>query len=154
MLIGASPGSCGGGIKTTTFAIILAMIYTRMKNQKQVRLLKRGVAERTVSKAIAITASAIVVISLFCFILLITESPTHPDIPERTLFIEVLFEVISAIGTVGLSMGLTSVLTPLGKVCIILLMYIGRIGPITLTLVLAGIHQKNIRYAEENVWLG
>ncbi len=154
MFIGASPGSCGGGVKTSTFAILLAMIFARLKNQKQVRLYHRGVPESAVAKAIGITAAGLLIISLFSFFLLITENAAQSNIPERTLFIEVLFETVSAFGTVGLSMGLTTVLSPLGKVFIILLMYIGRLGPITLTLALAGVHQKNMRYAEENVWVG
>lgn len=154
MLIGASPGSCGGGIKTSTFAILLAMTFARTKNQKQVRLFNRGVSERTVSKAIAITAAALLIISLCCFILLITENYGHDNVPPRTLFIDVLFESISAFGTVGLSMGLTPLLSIPGKILIIILMFIGRIGPVTLTLALTGIHQINIRYAEENVWVG
>ncbi len=154
MLIGASPGSCGGGIKTSTFAILLAMTNSRVRNRKQVRLSNRGIPERTVSKAIGLTATALLVITVFCFALLITESTVHPDLDQRTLFIDVLFETLSAFGTVGLSMGLTPVLSVPGKILIIMLMYIGRIGPVTLTLALTGIHQKKIRYAEENVWVG
>jgi trk system potassium uptake protein TrkH len=154
MVIGASPGSCGGGIKTSTFAVLLAMTYSRIKNQKQVRLSKRGIPDGTVSKAIAITAAALLIISIFCFLLLVTENVGHADIPQRTLFIDVLFETISAFGTVGLSMGLTPVLSLPGKILIILLMTIGRVGPVTLVLALTGIHQKNIKYAEENVWIG
>ncbi|MBN1479781.1 hypothetical protein JXA70_05880 [candidate division KSB1 bacterium] len=154
MLIGASPGSCGGGIKTTTFVIVLAMIYTRMKNGKQVQLCNRGIPDSTVSKAIGITSLAIVLIVIVCFLLLITEGPAHPDSAERTLFINVAFEVVSAFGTVGLSMGLTSQLSTIGKILIMSMMYIGRLGPITLVLALAGNQAKTIRYAEDNVWVG
>ncbi len=154
MIIGASPGSCGGGIKTSTFAILLAMTYSRVKNQKQVRLSNRGLPERTVSKAIAITASALLIICLFCFLLLLTENSGQVGTPDRTLFIDVLFESVSAFGTVGLSMGLTPTLSMPGKILIVLLMMIGRIGPVTLVLALTGIHQKNIKYAEEIVWVG
>ncbi|MBN1560119.1 hypothetical protein JW998_07695 [candidate division KSB1 bacterium] len=154
MIIGASPGSCGGGIKTTTFAVILMMIYARMRNQKQVQLFKRGLPDTTISNAIGIAASAMVVICVMCLALLIAESLSRPLIPQRVLFIEVIFETISALGTVGLSMGLTPMLSLVGKIVIILLMYIGRVGPITLILALAGVHTKNIRYAEDNVWVG
>lgn len=154
MLIGASPGSCGGGIKTTTFVTILAIIYTRMKNGKQVQIFNRGISDRTVSKAIGITSATIVLVALVCFLLLITESTSAPDMSERTLFIDAVFEVTSAFGTVGLSMGLTSQLSTIGKVLIILLMYIGRLGPITLALAVAGTQAKSIRYAEDNLWVG
>ncbi|MBN1466271.1 Trk family potassium uptake protein [candidate division KSB1 bacterium] len=154
MIIGASPGSCGGGIKTTTFAVVLAMIYARLRNQKQVQFFKRGIPDATVSNAIGIAAAAFVIVSTMCLLLMITESSTHALMPQRTLFVAVFFETISAIGTVGLSMGLTPVLSLAGKIIIVLLMYVGRIGPVTLTLALAGVHARNLRYAEDNIWVG
>ena len=154
MFIGASPGSTGGGIKTTTFAIVLSMIKARMRNQEQVQIYKRGVPESTISKAIGITFAAIVVLGVLSMLLLIVENPEHTQIHQRTLFIDLVFEAFSAIGTVGLSMGITPLLSTTAKFLIIILMYIGRIGPVTLTIALAGVHTRNLRFAEDNVWVG
>jgi trk system potassium uptake protein len=154
MFIGASPGSCGGGIKTTTFALILAMIKSRMRNQEQVQISNRGIAETTISKAIGITFAAIVVLGVIIILLLIVESPLHAQMHQRTLLIDLIFEAFSAFGTVGLSTGVTPLLSSTSKFLLILLMYIGRIGPATLTIALAGIHSRNMKFAEDNVWVG
>jgi len=152
MFIGASPGSCGGGIKTTTFAIIPAMIVARIRNQQQVQLFNRGIPAATVSRAIAIVFAAITLLVLMCLMLLVTEASA--GLVFRDNFVKILFEAVSAFGTVGLSMGLTPMLSPLGKIIITILMFIGRLGPVTLTLALAGGDGKNIRLAEDNVWVG
>lgn len=154
MIIGASPGSCGGGIKTTTFAVLSAMIFSRLRDQRQVRLFKRGIPEHVVSKSIGITFFALFFLTLIIIILLITENPGSSYIPVRTLFLEVIFESFSAFGTVGLSMGLTPLLSYSGKVLIILLMYVGRIGPLTITLAIASRRDLRIRVAEEELWVG
>ena len=154
MLVGASPGSCGGGMKTTTFAVILAMIRSRVRNQKQITVFNRGIPEETISRAIGITFFALLAVFLFTMLLLITEHPQGVQTGNRHLFLKVIFEVFSALGTVGLSMGLTSVLSTAGKIIITILMLAGRIGPVTLALAIAGQRSLNIRLAEENFWVG
>lgn len=154
MFIGASPGSCGGGIKTTTFAIVLAMIKARLRNQQQVQIYHRGISEATISKAIGITFAVIVVLGVAIMLLLMVESPLHAQFHQRTLLIDLVFEAFSAVGTVGLSTGVTPLLSLPAKFIIILLMYMGRIGPVTLTIALAGVQSRNIRYAQDNVWVG
>ncbi len=154
MLVGASPGSCGGGIKTTTFTVILAMIRSRVRNQKQITIFKRGIPEETISRAIGITFFALLAVLIFTMLLLITEHPQGVQTDNRYLFLEVIFEVFSALGTVGLSLGLTSVLSTAGKIIVTLLMFAGRIGPVTLALAIAGRRSLNIRLAEENFWVG
>ncbi len=154
MFIGASPGSCGGGIKTTTVAVLSAMIFSRLRDQRQVRLFKRGIPESVVSKSIGITFIALFFLTLIIIILLVTENPGSSNIPERKLFLEVIFESFSAFGTVGLSMGLTPLLSFSGKLFIILLMYIGRIGPLTIALAIAGRKDLRLRLAEEELWVG
>jgi len=146
MIIGASPGSCGGGIKTSTLAIILALIFSRLRSERQVRLLKRGIPEHVISKTIAILFFAIAILVISITILLFTENPPRELVPERMLFIEVMFESASALGTVGLSMGLTPLLSEIGKVCISLLMFIGRVGPVTIALAIAGTKKANYRF--------
>ena len=154
MMIGASPGSCGGGIKTSTLVIILAMISAQIKNRRQVQIFKRGISEYIVSKAIVITFYAIVTISLFLMALLFSERSLSAQFGERGLFLHLVFEVISAFGTVGLSMGVTPFLTAVGKTIVALLMYIGRIGAVTLAIAVAGENVKSVRYAEDNVLVG
>jgi len=154
MFIGASPGSCGGGIKTTTFALVLAMIRSRIRNQEQVQIGNRGISESTISKAIGITFAGILALGVIIMLLLIVESPLHAQMHQRTLFIDLIFEAFSAYGTVGLSTGVTSMLSPAAKALITLLMYVGRIGPATIAIALAGVHSRSLLYAEENVWVG
>jgi len=154
MFIGASPGSCGGGVKTTTFAVLSAMIFSRLRDQRQVRLFKRGIPEHVVSKSIGIIFIALFFLTMIIIVLLITENPGSSYIPLRTLFLEVIFESFSAFGTVGLSMGLTPLLSFAGKLLITLLMYIGRIGPLTVALAIAGRKDLRLRLAEEELWVG
>ncbi len=154
MLIGASPGSCGGGIKTSTFAVIMAMIFSRLSDQRQVRLFKRGVPEQIISKAIAILFFSLILLTIAIIFLLMTEHHPGIAVPERATFIEVVFEAFSALGTVGLSMGLTPVLTSSGKVIVVFLMFLGRIGPLAIALAIATKKDLHIRYAEEQVWVG
>ena len=126
MFIGGSPGSTAGGIKTTTLAILIQSIITTIRGRGKVTLLDRSVPTPIVVKAIALTFISILFTSLFIFILMWIE-------PEQS-FLAVFFEVISASGTVGLTLGITPFLSGVGKLAIALLMLIGRIGPLTLIL--------------------
>ena len=128
MFIGGSPGSTAGGIKTTTLAILVQSIITTMRGRGKVTLLDRSASTPIVVKAIALTFISILITSLFIFILMWVESDQS--------FLAVFFEVISASGTVGLTLGITPFLSVAGKLAISLLMLIGRIGPLTLILAL------------------
>ncbi|KPK38401.1 MAG: hypothetical protein AMJ78_10090 [Omnitrophica WOR_2 bacterium SM23_29] len=134
MFIGASPGGTGGGIKTTTFSILLSSIRSMLRGKDELTLF-----ERTVPKAIFHKSAIIFVLSL----LWIVVATFLLTIVERNLatatnfFMQLLFETTSAFGTVGLSTGITPLLSPLGKLIIILTMYLGRIGPLTLAMAIA-----------------
>jgi trk system potassium uptake protein len=156
MFIGASPGSTGGGIKTTTFAVAIAIALSRLKDRRQVVIFNKGVPESTISKSIAITFCALFFITVITLILMMTEHPANVQSNSGFLFIEVIFEAFSAIGTVGLSMGLTPFLSVIGKLLISFLMFIGRVGPLTLALIFTGASSRILRvqYAEENFWVG
>jgi len=154
MFIGASPGSTGGGIKTTTFGVLLAMTVARLRDKKQVQVFNRGVPEAIISKAIGIAFFWLVAIATVSMLLLITEHPGGTHELGHSLFLEVLFEAFSAIGTVGLSTGITPLLSTSGKVFIIILMYVGRVGPVTLALAMAFQRPLNVRLAEEQLWVG
>lgn len=154
MVIGASPGSCGGGIKTTTASVILAMLRARFQNRKDVNILYRRIPEDIISKAISVTFFAIVIIMLFTILLMISELGDISHQTSRGLFLETFFEVVSAFGTVGLSTGLTSGLSLSGKIIIVITMFIGRVGPVTVALAIGKTDITRFRYAQEKVLIG
>ncbi|TFE27900.1 TrkH family potassium uptake protein [Cohnella luojiensis] len=124
MFIGASPGSTGGGIKTTTFTALIGAVIAMVRGKEDVVLFKYRLAQERVYKALTVT--------LFAFGLVITATMLLSTVEDQR-FLMILFEVTSAFGTVGLSMGLTAQLSVAGKIIIILMMFIGRLGPLTLT---------------------
>ncbi len=128
MFIGAAPGSTGGGIKVTTFGVLLFAIISQIKGTDDTIIFKRRVSASIVAKALAITGlSAILVITVATIILAIEGKP----------FINVLYEVTSAFGTVGLSTGITPDLHNISKILIIMMMFLGRVGPLTFAIALA-----------------
>ena len=151
MFIGASPGSCGGGIKTSTFSVLIALFSARLRGRERVHLFGRTLPQETTARAISILVSSVLVIFVFTLGLMVVARAEG----GRGLFPEVLFEVVSAFGTVGLSMGLTPHLSTLGKVLIIMVMFIGRLGPLTVAIAV-GESKEGVRYKypEENVMVG
>lgn len=147
MWIGASPSSTGGGVKTTTFALVLLMIFNFVRKKERVELFNRQVSEESIRKAFSAIIVSVFVIGLASVVLTAIE-PT-----KNTL--DLLFEVVSALGTVGLSRNLTPFLGDGGKVLITLVMFIGRVG--VLTLIIAMVKQEpNVRisYAKETILIG
>ena len=147
MFIGASPGSTGGGIKTTTFGVILFYTLGIIRSDEEIRIGNRKISWEVLNKALALLIIALLYVSFITLIILILEDVS---------FIQVLFEVTSAFGTVGLSTGITANLTSASKLLIIFTMYLGRVGPLTLALALGGVTKKlnKIRYPEENISIG
>lgn len=147
MFIGASPGGTGGGIKTTTFALVLLAARATLRGHPQVEVFGRTVPYPTVQKAAVISLLFIIAWAMGAGLLLATQEQLGTE--------QILFETTSAIGTVGLSMGATAQLDGLGKVVITFLMYLGRIGPLTLTLALGRRMQGHaVRYPEGKVVVG
>lgn len=147
MFIGASPGSTGGGVKTSTIGVIFAYLKSKITARESVNVFFRTIPVELVTKAFTVVTLAILIIFLSSFLLFLTQ----PGLGTK----EVLFEVFSAFGTVGLSLGITPRLNGIGKIIIILTMYIGRIGP--LTLLYAFSKEKSygrFEYAEETVMIG
>ncbi|MFD0824519.1 TrkH family potassium uptake protein [Neobacillus sp. M.A.Huq-85] len=146
MFIGASSGSTGGGIKVTTFAIILLAFWTVLTNQDNVNVFKRRIPWQLVNKSLSIAVTAMIFIFTIFFLLTFT---------EKADMNKILFETISAFGTVGLSEGLTGTLTPLGRLLITMMMFIGRLGPLTMAFALM-LNKKEgkIKYAEEKILIG
>lgn len=146
MFMGGAAGSTAGGIKLNTIAVVFAFFRSFLKNQKTVVIKNISVPEDQVKKAFLIFGFGLAAISVGIFLLTITES-----LP----FLALLFETVSAFATVGLSTGVTAALSPAGKIVIIILMFIGRVGPLTF-LTAAGTKQKNddIEYPYGNIAIG
>lgn len=147
MFIGASSASTGGGIKITTFALILMSLWVVLKNKDVVSVSRRRISWKLVNKAFAITLSGVFFIFIVFFLLTITEAKADMRL--------LLFETISAFGTVGLTAGLTFDLSPMGKILITIMMFIGRIGPLTMAFALLKEgKQSKVKYVEEKILIG
>ncbi|MBL7071492.1 MAG: Trk family potassium uptake protein [Candidatus Omnitrophica bacterium] len=152
MFIGASPGSTGGGIKTCTFAVVVATAWTMSKNRGKVFMFGRTIPRTIVRRAILIFILAVGWILLATFLFIIFEKN---NLGTKDLVIRSLFEVTSAFGTVGLTTGVTPGLTALGKILITVTMFIGRIGPLTMALAIAIREEKLVfSYPEEKLMVG
>jgi len=154
MFVGASPGSCGGGVKTTTFAVLLGMLRSRAQNQNDVTLYFRRIPEATVSRAISVAFFFIILAGAGTLLLSISETTALTPAGERAMVPEYLFECVSALGTVGLSTGVTATLSHAGKLLITLLMFVGRLGPLTISMALLVREKKTFRYPSENIMIG
>lgn len=155
MFVGASPGSTGGGIKTSTFGILVALMVARLKGRRNVELFRRTVPLSIVAKAISVVALALVTISLVTMLLSVSEGGWVLSRMGRGRFLEFLFETTSAFSTVGLSTGVTPNLSALGKILIAITIFIGRVGPLTLALAVGQrVGERRFEYPEENVMVG
>ncbi len=153
MFIGASPGSTGGGIKTATFGILLATIWSMLRNRDRVSAFKKTIPRQVVRKAMVVFFIGLAWVLIFTAALCVTEAKNIGT--SANPFLRSLFEVTSAFGTVGLSTGITPYLSTLGKILIILTMYAGRIGPLTLALAITIREQKIVyKYPEEKIMVG
>lgn len=128
MIIGASPSGTGGGIKCTSFTALVGLIRSTMRGDTRVRFLGRVIPQRRVQAAVANIGFYLFVLILGIYALTLTESSAFRDL---------FFEAASALGTVGLSTGITSTLTELGKIIICALMFVGRLGPLTFAIALS-----------------
>ncbi|MDI9569243.1 MAG: TrkH family potassium uptake protein [Pseudomonadota bacterium] len=153
MFIGASPGSTGGGIKTTSFALLIFMIWNRIKGQEEVNMFNRTIPKEILSRAISIVFASAFSVCIVTSILLLFADAAEAPLQSRHLFVEYLFETVSAFGTVGLSMGITANLNVIQKLAIIMIMFAGRVGPLTLAFAWST-PRKGLTYAEEQVMVG
>jgi trk system potassium uptake protein TrkH len=156
MFIGASPGSTGGGVKTSTMAVIWALIRSRYRASEDVMIFKRTIPRETISNAQAILASSAVLVITVSLLILFSEITGGSEVlMDREYFVSSFFEVASAFGTVGLSMGITNGLNSINKIFVMLTMFIGRLGPLTFLLALQKRRTKaTFRYAEEDILVG
>lgn len=156
MLIGGSPGSCAGGIKTTTFRALLGFCASRLRGRGQSVVERRFALDgRTMNDALTLIMFAMVIIGLATLALCVTETGTLPHGETRGMLLELLFECVSAFATAGLSTGLTPTLTPAGKLVVALLMFVGRLGPIVFITVLHDMQrEESFRWPEKRLPIG
>ncbi|GMO00130.1 TrkH family potassium uptake protein [Parageobacillus thermoglucosidasius] len=147
MFVGASPGSTGGGIKTTTFAILLGAVWSQIRGKEDVVFFKKRIIYDTIYKSLTVTISGLFIVIFVTMLLTITEQGKD--------FLMILFEATSAFSTVGLSMGLTPELSPFGKVIIMCTMFAGRVGPLTIAYAVT-LHRKPdpFRYPKGKIMIG
>ena len=145
MIIGGSPTGTAGGVKTVTFAILVFCVLSVAKQEESITLFKRRVPQNLLAKALAIIVINLIVLMTSVLLLLVFDHGT---------FMDSCYECVSALATVGLTKGLTSNLTIAGKVIIIITMYLGRVGPISMAI---GFSQKNkkkmVMYPEQDLIL-
>ncbi|SDN38737.1 trk system potassium uptake protein TrkH [Fictibacillus solisalsi] len=145
MFIGAGSASTGGGIKLTTFIVIIFAVLTFLRGKQEVTVLKRSIRTGIILRALAIATISMLLVFTGVMLLAMT---------EKAPFLTILFEVVSAFGTVGLTMGLTFKLTLFGKIIIICVMFLGKIGPLTLAFSIARPDKSNIRYPDGDLFTG
>ncbi|MBE9117986.1 ATPase [Lusitaniella coriacea LEGE 07157] len=147
MLIGASPSGTGGGIKTTTIRIIAQSTYSILRGKEEVVLYSRTVPSSLILKAIAVVFGSVTTIVIATILIALTDTDFD--------FIQIFFEVVSAFATVGLSLGITASLSAAGKLVLIPVMYIGRVGVLLFMATILGESRPSvIKYPEENLLVG
>ena len=147
MFIGASPGSTGGGIKTATLAVVVCGIWSLLRNRAKTQAFRRTIPQNIFLRSLVIMTLGVAVVTLATMVLSVAQAELS--------FLDVLFETTSAFGTVGLSTGVTGELNRLGRLLIIVVMFIGRVGPLTLFIALPlGVRDVKYEYATENVAIG
>ncbi|MCG6950681.1 MAG: Trk family potassium uptake protein [Acidobacteria bacterium] len=155
MIIGASPGSTGGGVKTTSMVLIMALVRAHFFNRPEAEIGRRRVPPELVAKALALVALYACFVVIGMIALQATEFGELPHQQTRGLFLEHLFEVVSALSTVGLSMGLTTRLSDGGLLVLMGLMFVGRVGPLVIAASLIGERSRlDYRLPEADVIIG
>lgn len=146
MFIGASPGSTGGGIKTTTFGVIMFYVIGVAKKKENIEVFNRRIDWEILNRALAILVIAITYVAFIITCILVIDNFSME---------QVVFEVISAFGTVGLTLGITPNLSVISKLLIIITMFVGRLGPLTFALAIGESKKKAIsKYPKENILVG
>ena len=150
MFIGASPASTGGGVKTTTVAVLAALVFSQIRGRGQVRMGRKALS-------LSLTLRAISIFLIMLLIVLISTAVLSFSMLESQPFDEVLFETTSAIATVGLSCNMTPRLNFVSRLIVILMMFAGRVGPLSLTMALARqqlYSHDPVRYPEDRIMIG
>ena len=155
MIIGASPGSTGGGVKTTSLVVLWALVRSHLLNRPEAEVVGRRIPRELVAKALALIVLYGCVVVLGMIALQATEFGELPHQTTRGMFLEHLFEVVSALSTVGLSTGVTTQLSDNGLLVLMGLMFVGRVGPLVIAASLIGERsQLKFHYAETDIMIG
>lgn len=156
MFIGASPGSTGGGIKTSTLGVLLVLSRARLKGSSDhVHAFKRSIAPNTINRAYGTFAISIIIVLIATAAMLISETGNVPFHQTSGQFMELLFETTSAFGTVGLSLGITPKLNTWSKFILVLIMFTGRLGPLVIAMAIQAEESKGkFYYAQEPIMIG
>ena len=165
MFVGGSPASTSGGIKTTTLAVLVLCVINFILGKNEINVFKKNISLDIVRRAIVIFAISIFIVIIAIIGLLISETSLQEEIYSSKIaefrtfsFMDIFFEVVSAFGTVGLSLNVTSSLSVIGKIIVSALMIIGRLGPITISIALFKKRKENkeniVSYPKGNVLVG
>jgi trk system potassium uptake protein TrkH len=155
MFVGAAPGSCGGGIKVTSIRVLFAFLHSEIKGREQTIIGRMGVTHDSVRKALSIFIFSAVIVSGAILILSLSETGDVAHSESRGQFLEISFEVISAYGTAGISTGITPTLSIFGKYMLIILMFLGRLGPLLFIGVLHTMQSRELfTRPESNLLIG
>ncbi|WP_303721133.1 TrkH family potassium uptake protein [Malonomonas rubra] len=155
MFVGASPGSCGGGIKTTSLALFVAILHSRLHGMMHTNVFRRTVPEELATRTLTLVMLAILLCGASIFILMSFELQGLAFNESRGALLDYAFEAVSAFATVGLSLGVTTKLSLIGKIIIITLMFIGRVGLLTVAFAFIRRARKDgVRYGEERIMIG
>jgi trk system potassium uptake protein TrkH len=157
MMIGGSPGSTAGGLKTTTVAVLIALAVARIRGEMVTHAFRHTIPEATIQRAVGLVVMVVAFLSAAILVLQVLELGGTPHQASGGAFLEVTVEAVSAYNTVGLSMGITPFLTWGGKLLLAILMYVGRVGPLTFaaSMMVAARHARpRIRYSTEDVIIG
>lgn len=154
MFVGGGPGGTAGGVKVTTLAVLLLTGLSLMRNRFGVTVFGRAVPEAAVRRSIAVFMSMLLIVFVIGFLLMVIEG-TRPGSADQGATARLLFETISALGTAGLSTGITASLSNASRICLIVAMFVGRLGPLTIALIVSVPRmQDKVRYPEEAVMIG
>jgi len=145
MFVGAAPGSTGGGVKVTTVVVLFAVMRAVLQGREAVVLGSGQVSAKSVRNAVALWRVAGMGLAVGLLVLLTTQKLSPMGLA---------FETVSALGTVGLSLGLTAALTPVGKLCIVVLMFVGRVGPLTLLVMMRPRKRPAVKYPVADIMIG
>lgn len=155
MFVGGSSGSTAGGVKVTTVGVLFLTAIARLKGHRNVNAFGRTLPSSTTNAALTVAATGALAVVLGLFLLLLAEAPSRAVEQNHAVFMEYFFETVSALGTVGLSLGMTPALTAPGRVVVAFLMFLGRLGPLTVVAALAMDRPaRDWRHPEEEVMVG
>jgi len=154
MFVGGSPGSMAGGIKTITFAVLILTAWSALRREENIQIFRRRITPSVSSMAVMLALLAGLVLMAGIGLLMISERESASSQTSQH-WLGLVFEAVSAFGTVGLSTGVTPLLTASGKFIIVLLMFTGRVAPLMLSVYLAQpAHRRRVRVPNEDLGLG